>query len=56
VLRFDSPHVSADSAYFVDAPTVEAPIEQTVHTGIVRASVCSAGEKLCRSFALAVRF
>jgi hypothetical protein len=27
-----------------------------VHTGIVRASVCSAGEKLCRSFALAVRF
>jgi hypothetical protein len=56
VLRFDAPRVSADSAYFVDAPTVEAPLGQTVHTGIVRASVCSAGEKLCRSFALAVRF
>jgi hypothetical protein len=56
VLRFDSPHVTADSAYFVDAPAVEAPRGGTVHTGIVRASVCSAGEKLCRTFALAVRF
>jgi len=56
VLRFDSPHVSADSAYFVDAPTVEAPLGETAHTGIVRASVCSAGERLCRSFTLAVRF
>ncbi len=56
VLRFDSPHVTADSAYFVDAPTVAAPLGETVHTGIVRASVCSAGEKLCRLFALAVRF
>lgn len=56
VLRFDSPHVTADSAYFVDAPTVVAPMEASVHSGIVRASICSAGEKLCRTFALAVRF
>ncbi len=56
VLRFDSPHVTNDSAYFVDSPTVEAPLGETVHLGTVRASVCSAGEKLCRSFALDVRF
>ena len=56
VLRFESPHVTADSAYFVDAPTAEAPLRESVHGGIVRASVCSAGEKLCRTFAEAVRF
>lgn len=56
VLRFDSPHLTADSAYFADSPTVEAPRAGPVHAGIVRASVCSAGEKLCRTFALAVRF
>jgi hypothetical protein len=56
VLRFDSPHVTADSAYFLDAPTVDAPLRDTVHRGILRASVCSEGEQLCRTFALAVRF
>ena len=56
VLRFDSPRVSADSAYFVDAPTVAAPLGETAHMGTLRASVCSAGEKLCRSFALDVWF
>jgi hypothetical protein len=56
VLRFDSPHVTADSAYFTDPPTVAARIGETVHRGIVRASVCSGAEKLCRSVVLAVRF
>ncbi len=56
VLRFDSPHLTPDSAYFFDAPTVDAPLGDTPHTGIVRASVCSAGEQLCRTFAVAVRF
>jgi len=56
VLRFDSPHVTADSAYFVDTPSVAAPTGGAAHTGVVRASVCSAGEKLCRTFAVAVSF
>lgn len=56
VLRFDSPQLTPDSAYFADAPTVEAPLVQGAHRAIVRASVCPAGEKICRSFALAVAF
>ena len=56
VLRFDSPHLTRDSAYFADAPTVEASLSEGAHRGVVRASVCPAGEKICRSFALAVRF
>ncbi len=56
VLRFDSPHLTPDSAYFTDAPTVEAPSVPGAQRGIVRASVCPAGEKICRSFALTVQF
>lgn len=56
VLRFDAPHLTPDSAYFADAPTVEAPLDEGTHRGIVRASVCPAGEKICRSFVVPVRF
>jgi hypothetical protein len=56
VLRFDSPHVTSDTAYFADAPKAVAALREEVHGGIVRASVCPTGEKICRSFALAVRF
>lgn len=55
ILRFDSPHVTPDTAYFLDAPTIGAPIGADAHHGIVRASVCPAGGKICRSFSLAVR-
>jgi len=56
VLRFDSPHLTSDTAYFAAAPTAMAVFRQDVHEGIVRASVCPKGEKLCRSIALAVQF
>ncbi len=56
VLRFDSPHLTAEHAYFADAPTVETASRSALHRGVVRASVCSTGERVCRSLALAVRF
>ena len=56
VLRFNSSHLTPDSAYFADPPTVEASLSQGAHRGLVRASVCPAGEEICRSVALAVRF
>lgn len=56
VLRFDSPHLTEEHAYFADAPTLETAPESALHRGVVRASVCSTGERICRSFALAVRF
>jgi len=56
VLRFDSPHLTSATAYFADAPTAMAALRQDVHEGIVRASVCPKGEKICRSVALAVQF
>ncbi len=56
VLRFDSPHLTEEKAYFADAPTLETPLRRAVHRGVVRASVCSTGEQVCRSFAVAVRF
>lgn len=52
VLRFDAPERSADSAYFVSAPTLDLlpPI-----AGVVRASVCSSEELVCRQVTLEVR-
>jgi hypothetical protein len=52
VLRFDSRELTADSSYFVAAPTLDltAPI-----TGQVRASVCAKGERLCRTVVVEVR-
>ena len=56
VLRFDSPLLTEEDAYFAEAPTLETAPRSALHRGVVRASVCSTGERICRSFALAVRF
>ncbi|HYS20360.1 MAG TPA: hypothetical protein VEO73_04670 [Gemmatimonadales bacterium] len=53
VLRFDSPHVTADSAYFAAAPTVAAPLSSSRH-GTLRLSVCTSGQKICRLVEMAV--
>jgi hypothetical protein len=45
VLRFGSPHLTADSNYFTAPPEVSL-IGST--QGIVRASVCLRGELICR--------
>ncbi len=53
VLRFDSPRVTSDSAYFAAAPTVAAPPSGSRH-GTLRLSVCPSGQKICRLVELAV--
>src|SRR2546426_5488898 len=53
IVRFDSPHVTADSAYFTEAPTVPPPVSGSRH-GTLRLSVCPSGEKICRLVVLAV--
>jgi len=52
VLRFDSPLVTPDSAYFAAAPTA-APHEGA-RRGTLRVSVCPSGEAICRSLEIAV--
>jgi hypothetical protein len=56
VLRFDSPHVVEQGAYFADAPALETAPPRALHRGVVRASVCATAEQICESFTLAVRF
>jgi hypothetical protein len=53
VLRFDSPRVTSDSAYFAAAPTAVAPRSGSRY-GTLRLSVCPAGERLCRLLVMAV--
>lgn len=53
VLRFDSPLLTADSAYFAVAPTAAAPASGS-RRGTLRVSVCPSGEKICRSLEIAV--
>ena len=53
VLRFDSPRVTPDSAYFAAVPTVATPTSGGRH-GTLRLSVCPAGERLCRLVVMAV--
>ena len=53
LLRFDSPRVTPDSAYFTEAPTVMPPAGLP-RRGTLRASVCPSGEKVCRSLEMAV--
>ena len=53
ILRFDSPRVTPDSAYFAAAPTVATPPSGSRH-GTLRLSVCPAGERLCRLVVMAV--
>ena len=52
VLRFDSPRVTPDSAYFAAAPTAAPP--EGVRRGTLRVSVCPSGEGICRSLEIPV--
>ncbi len=52
VLRFDSPHLTADSAYFTEPPSALAPGRKARWRGKLRASVCDAGKSVCRSVEL----
>ena len=52
VLRFDSPPLTADSAYFTEAPTATLPGRGRRVSGTLRASVCSERELVCRSVTL----
>jgi len=52
VLRFDSPHLTADSAYFTRPPTATLPGAVRRVAGRLRASVCSEPELVCRSVML----
>jgi thiol-disulfide isomerase/thioredoxin len=54
VLRFDSPHLTPDSAYFAEPPTVLAPRGANLKHGTLRASICPAGERYCRELVLPV--
>lgn len=48
ILRFDGPHLSPDSAYFAEPPTTLVPGRLAAVHGTLRASVCAAGEQVCR--------
>jgi hypothetical protein len=52
VLRFDSPDLTADSAYFASPPTVTLPGRHGRVRGTVRASVCENDAPVCRSLEL----
>jgi hypothetical protein len=47
VLRFDSPELTPDSAYFAAPPTA-APPSGVEPRGTLRVSVCATGEEFCR--------
>jgi hypothetical protein len=54
VLRFESPGLTADSAYFTTPPTARlAGHYERVH-GTLRASVCRTDEQVCRSITLSL--
>ena len=56
-LRFDAPGLTPDSAYFAEPPVavVAARGGHRLIQGTLRASVCAAGEAVCRVVTLAVR-
>ena len=54
VLRFDSPHLTSDSAYFAEPPTALAPRGANLRHATLRASICPAGERYCRELVLPV--
>jgi hypothetical protein len=49
VLRFDSPHLTSDSAYFAQAPTASLRDHPGAIHGTLRASVCGVNELVCRA-------
>lgn len=52
VLRFDSPRLTADSAYFASPPTALLPGRHDSVSGTLRASVCENDAPVCRSLVL----
>jgi hypothetical protein len=52
ILRFDSPHLTPDSAYFAEPPSALVHGHPTSIHGKLRASVCDAGERVCRTIML----
>jgi hypothetical protein len=52
VLRFDSPQLTPDSAYFAGPPTTIAGGRQTSWHGKLRASVCDLAGRVCRTVVL----
>jgi hypothetical protein len=55
VVRFDSPRVTPDTAYFAAAPTAVPP-PGAARRGTLRLSVCPSGEKVCRLVEMAVEW
>ena len=56
LLRFDTSRLTADSAYFAEPPVAMVPARAGRRIrGTLRASVCAAGEAVCRVLALAVK-
>jgi hypothetical protein len=54
ILRFDTPHVTADSAYFTASPELLLPTGIPAK-GKIRASVCDSGEAVCRLAVVSLR-
>ncbi len=54
LLRFDSPSLTADSAYFAEPPTALLAGTNRQPRGTLRASVCGVHEQVCRSVRLAI--
>ncbi len=55
LVRFDSPHLTPDSAYFTGPPAAVVAARGSPVRGTLRASVCAAGESVCRVVAFKVR-
>ncbi len=52
VLRFDSPRLTPDSAYFAEPPSALASGHHTRMHGTLRASVCDENATVCRTVVL----
>ncbi len=52
VLRFDSPRLTPDSAYFAEPPSALASGQHTQLHGTLRASVCDEAATVCRTVVL----
>ena len=54
VIRFDSPYLTPDSAYFAEPPRATVAGRRARWRGKLRASVCDPGQTVCRSVVLEV--
>lgn len=52
VLRFDSPRLTPDSAYFAEPPSAVVSGRHPQMRGTLRASVCDQGATVCRTVVL----